>query len=591
MQTDVQRIRQILPRGQILSKKFNQYLLPSLVTFFALSLSDFVNSIIVANLIGNESMAVISAANPINLIIAAIYNLIGIGGSIVYADKLGRKDEHEAHRIYTVAVTSALGIGLILMVIGLSLNAPLAHLLCPDPGMEPKVARYIRLLMFTAPLMIPILTIVDFLPAAGNPRHATMFNIIANGLNVALVIGMITIFHMDERAAAISLVVSYSVTGIIMFILIFRRKINLRFARFVFSDFKRIPSIYRGGVPDLLTQIGFSLKFAFCNNIATQLGGPSGLIAMSLCIHTLDIVSIFLGGVSNTCVPFLSLLRGQEDYDGVGFLLKRASRVLFLCSFVCAAVFIIFPQVITAIFNTKESSQVQLATHAIRIFSICYLARSNCILFRSYVNVIGKSFYAMFIALFDGFVGIIAIGSALAALMNLDGIWWTYPINAFLLAAIILITNLIIIKRPNSMYKTLWLLEKPEPDTSVCSFYISDGSPKAISDLCISISSYCSEHGVNPRTSNLVSLATEEMTVYTKQHAKDTHLIDLVVKIRTDNIVIDFRSIGQPFDPMTASEQDIPENIKFLHAAASEINYLHVMGMNSTKITVSRQLP
>ena len=49
--------------------------------------------------------------------------------------------------------------------------------------------------------------------------------------------------------------------------------------------------------------MGNTVKFGFCNTMATVLGGQYGIISMSLCIQTLSIISIFLTGAIDTIQP------------------------------------------------------------------------------------------------------------------------------------------------------------------------------------------------------------------------------------------------------------------------------------------------
>ena len=70
--------------NQVLFKKFSQYLIPTMITYAALSLNEFVDSMLVSNMLGPDAMAIVGLGAPIMLIMAAIYSLLGSGGSTVY---------------------------------------------------------------------------------------------------------------------------------------------------------------------------------------------------------------------------------------------------------------------------------------------------------------------------------------------------------------------------------------------------------------------------------------------------------------------------------------------------------------------------
>ena len=71
--------------GNLLQKKFRQYLLPMILASLASSLSEFLDGIVVSNLLGSDALALINLGMPVILIYAVIYSLIGIGGSSQYA--------------------------------------------------------------------------------------------------------------------------------------------------------------------------------------------------------------------------------------------------------------------------------------------------------------------------------------------------------------------------------------------------------------------------------------------------------------------------------------------------------------------------
>ena len=63
----------------MLSKKFRQYFFPSLIAAIAMSLSEFVDSMVVSNLMGSNALAIVSVCTPLMTIMAAIFMLLGGG--------------------------------------------------------------------------------------------------------------------------------------------------------------------------------------------------------------------------------------------------------------------------------------------------------------------------------------------------------------------------------------------------------------------------------------------------------------------------------------------------------------------------------
>ncbi len=118
--------------NRLLLGKYAQYLIPTTITYAALSLNEFVDSMLVSNLLGSEAMAIVNLGMPLMLVMAALYALLGSGGSTVYAISAGKHDRETAGRSLTASLTAALGAGLLLLFIVAVFSAPISGIMCGD---------------------------------------------------------------------------------------------------------------------------------------------------------------------------------------------------------------------------------------------------------------------------------------------------------------------------------------------------------------------------------------------------------------------------------------------------------------------------
>ena len=150
----------------ILVRKFQKYLLPTLVTTTALSLNEFADSMLVSNLLGSQAMAIVNLGFPLMLLMAAIETLCGSGGATCYALLLGEREGEAAGKVLFLSLAAALLAGLALMVPGMLFPDRMASLLCRDPALvEAGFGAYLRVLVLSAPVLAVVLTMVSFLPA------------------------------------------------------------------------------------------------------------------------------------------------------------------------------------------------------------------------------------------------------------------------------------------------------------------------------------------------------------------------------------------------------------------------------------------
>ncbi len=106
-------------KGTLVNRKFFHYLLPTILSNVAMSLNEFVDSIIVSQLLGADAMGMVNMGYPVMLTFAVIYTCLGVGGSVVYAEHAGKQEGEKAGRIFSVIIALTLVVSAILVTTGL----------------------------------------------------------------------------------------------------------------------------------------------------------------------------------------------------------------------------------------------------------------------------------------------------------------------------------------------------------------------------------------------------------------------------------------------------------------------------------------
>ena len=108
----------------------------------------------------------------------------------------------------------------------------------------------------------------------------------------------------------------------------------------------------------------------------------------------------------------------------------------------------------------------------------------------------------------------------------------------------------------------------------------------SISGISEKMQAICEDNGVEKKNALLAALAVEEMAVYITKKKDHNAYMDIMVRLYKGNVVIDFRSLGKPFNPLLDTEEDNWENVDVLRGIASEIVNEYTLGMNSTRIVI-----
>ena len=296
--------------GHVLNSKLRKYLIPTIATALALSLDEFVDSILVANLLDLQAMTLISVASPIVLIVSATYILFGIGGSTLYALNIGQRNTRAAGKAFGISLSTALMIAILICISGLSFLKPLSSFLSPDTSMQTELTLYLRVLFLTAPFIIGIQTLSGFLPAAGVPNISTLICLIANVSNLVFDYVYIRFLHLGVSGTAYATLTGYVICLIVLLVLLLRKKIHLYLAIPAWKDYRDLREVFAQGGATALGQIGYTVKYAFFNQLSMALGGTVALQVFAVCRQLISIMSIGLAGIADAVAPFMAALKG-----------------------------------------------------------------------------------------------------------------------------------------------------------------------------------------------------------------------------------------------------------------------------------------
>lgn len=573
--------------GQVIRDRFYKYLIPMCMTAFALSLSEFMDGIVVSNLLNSDALAVLNMGTAFNSITSAIYTLFGIGGSICYARYQGQADRKKAEQFFSSAVTFAFIISLIVSIFCICFPETLLNILCKSDNLKPMFNDYIKVQIIAAPLICAVMTVVSFLPAAGYPIESTVFNIGHNVCNIFLDFVFIRVFHLGVMGAALATVTSVIIWSIVVFVWIRLKNNQLNYSLKEGFNLKCSGEIISLGFAVALTQIGFSIKIAYSNSILIELFGKQGVVVFSVCMQLISIMSIFLSGMLRTVTPLVSMLNGQKDYSGIRNSIKLGMKLLGIISFAIVGIILIYPDLVLHIYNAYDPATIGMARSGIRIFALSLGIRCLYMLYMSCVNALGRKKYGLFITLFDGFVGLLIFAKPMVAVFGPFGFWWTYPLASVVLSLCIAVINKIIVKKSNFELDPLCLTKKNQSKSLYYAYRKND--KESLSKASRTACEFARENGFSNRASNALGLVMEEYPLYISEHVKHSTIADAVINCIDDGIIVGFRIIGKAYKDNWIENESNTENIKIVENLIENINYSYVMGINYSQILIKEK--
>ena len=239
-------------------------MIPAILSAVGLSLSEFADSMVVSRLLGSDAFAIINLGTPIVFAVSFIYTVTGLGGSLLLAENLGKKDKEKASQYLPLSTALALFSGLLIFSLLAIFHSRLGDFFgCPEE-LRAEFNLYTWVLIFFLPVGILLMHISYFLPVVGRPFLSMGLVVSVNVLNIILDFVFIRGFSMGCEGAAAATLFSYIIVFIaILFIRPFDKS-SLKACK-SWKKVQAIKEIVKKGMPSGSVQAGYLVTTIFCN--------------------------------------------------------------------------------------------------------------------------------------------------------------------------------------------------------------------------------------------------------------------------------------------------------------------------------------
>ena len=554
----------------MLRKSYIQYLIPMILVAFGNSLQQFIDTIIVSNLLGSYAMTVENYAGPLTKYATFTVYLVGVGGSVAFARYIGNMERGKAEQVFRVCMLAGLVMGLLVTVPGFFLIDELAEFLGAKEDLLPYLKAYLVPTLVLIPITILVNMLGSFLSPMGYPRVTSAVLLGANVVNVSLDVVYIKYLHMDVEGAQWATVSGYVIAVIGLVVYLGIKKISLPFGKGKLQ-IHRLWEALKGGITPSLSQLGLIVYYAYFNRMVTRMGGSSAATVFSLCLQVLSVFSIGSQGVCGTIRTFIAVLSSDEDYKGIRFVLKTSSGIMLAWGVLLLLFVQISPGTFLDLYNVEDARE--LGTNALRLYSWLVLFKGFVLIGRDYYNVTKHTILSTIITLIEGSVGVIVLGTILGSLMGLDGIWISFPVNALIMFAFVAIR----------MGRDGVMSDKKDAKkamTAVCTLPMKDLD---LDRLHSTVEDFARGFGFDGKTANRLALIIEETYIHTKRKAARMEYMDVLIRRADGKAIMLLRSLGKAFNPTVTAEGD-NYSTELLTQIPDSVDYEYSLGMNTVKL-------
>lgn len=425
--------------NESISKLLFKLSLPATVAMMVQALYNFVDTIYIGRGVGTIGIAAVSVSFPIQMIIMALAQMVGIGGASIISRSLGAKNVEKAEKTLGNMLGIIVIFSVAIAVLGSVFIKPILTLFGATDLIMPYAIDYMSVIFIGNIFFSFAMTSNNVIRAEGNAKVAMISMLISGVMNIILDPIFIFSFDMGIRGAAIATLVSQMIGVVYILSYFMRGKSSLHFhIKDIKFELPILKETFAVGSSAFARQVAGSILAIILNNLLGLYGGELSIAVFGVINRLLMFTFMPMFGIAQGFLPIAGFNYGAKKYDRVKEVIKTATKVTTIFSLTAYAILMIFPEFLISIFTT-DPDLISQGVWATRInVSVIFIVGFQ-VVGASLFQAIGKAGPALFLSMSRQILFFIPIVFLMSNLYGLAGIWATFPISDLLAFTVTLI--------------------------------------------------------------------------------------------------------------------------------------------------------
>lgn len=406
--------------------------LPSTIGMMVIMLYHAADILFVGRGVGTEGIAGIAIVFPIQMLISAFGQMMGVGGASIISRALGSKDMDRANLTLTnITIVNFILSSLIGALIFFNMEFVLKLFGSSDNILIPAT-EYFSIIILSAPILSFLMMINSVFRAEGNAKLAMFVMITSAAINIILDPIFIFVLKMGIQGAAIATVLAEIIAFSYVIVLYKKNKsvFSFQFRSFRFN-FSILRETFAVGVSSFIRQGGSSVTTGIMNNALLSYGGDLAIAAYGLVFPIVRFVFFPLIGLVQGVMPILGYNYGAKNYKRVLEALKVSNISSILISIIAFILLMFFTEPLLSIFS-DDRELIELGVHAMKIGIVFLPVVGFQMITSGYFQALGKAIPSFVLVIVRQFFAPIVFILTLPFIWRLDGIWMANAVADFI---------------------------------------------------------------------------------------------------------------------------------------------------------------
>ena len=405
-------------------------MIPSVISSFGFALADMADALVVGQKLGEVGLAAISLCLPLFMLINIFMDGLGIGGSVLFSQKLGEGDVDGARRCFNRTWTAVLVLGCMIGIIVNLFDAPCLELLGTqknDGSVYYACRDYVKIVAAGAPLLMLNVVFANFLRNDNNAALASAGFLTGNAVDIVLNIVLVIFCDLGTRGAALSTVIGSAVAIAIYAPGIIGKKADVIQIEKFAVDMKETIYCFKTGFATSVRHLLQLVFFLIINRLLMSKSGESGVAVFDI-VYNVSFFAVYLcNGIAEAAQPLVSTFTGENNEGDCRYIL-RLSKIWAVCLGAVVAALVAANAERISLFFGIPASLVSDSAAAVRIYCIGFAPLG--------LNIINEKYYQSKNLFWPSFLIVVmrefAILITCAVAFSWTGvlaIWFMYPVT------------------------------------------------------------------------------------------------------------------------------------------------------------------
>ena len=584
----------------MIKKLFHQMLLTQIISSMTVTLCMLVDSIMIGRFLGVDSMSAYGLASPLLLVFAAFGSLISSGVQVLCSKTVGRGDQEATDACFSVSVSLAAGISAVGLFLVFALLGPLTTLLGagrpgPDNPVFGLTKDYIIGFIIGAPAFLCAQIMVPYMQLAGCRMRLVAAVVAMTLSDIALDLLNVFVLHWGTLGMGLASTFSYYIAFGIGGAYFLRKDCLFHFRpKLIRAKVGRELSSY--GVPTVVNQISMVFLVFLLNRLLLAVEGTRAVAAYSVISTVGNLCYCFGSGVGAVAMMLAAIFYTDRDRDSIQELIRVMMRSAIILDIAVTVIGLLAAEPLVSLFLGSSVSAKVLAVSGLRLFVLSMIPSSINSSFKNYYQGVSRLRLTELISVLQNFVFPVFFAFVLSRFWGVTGVWLGFLCGE---TAALIAFSCLVWRHYGHCSLSAEAYSMLEPDFGAAADRCLTRKVCSLEEamaLAEEIPGFCMNGGLDKRTSNLIGLCVEEMTVNIIKHGfsfdRQAHMADVRLVLEEDRQIIRIRDNCINFDPVKymelhkSSDPTAHIGLRLVLSMVKDSSYVNSLGLNNLTLVL-----